>query len=139
MEAFVSTDKDKLDIDKIHDYISSVSYWGRGRSPDDVRTTIENSLCFGMYLQEDTQIGFARVVTDYTVFAYLMDFVIFEEHQKKGYGKALVQKMLNHEVLRKVKTIALKTRDAHGLYDAFGFEKIGNSPLWMTKDQVILL
>ncbi len=139
MDVFVTTDKARLDVEKIHDYISNHSYWGRGRSLEEVQTTIANSLCFGMYLPGDLQVGFGRVVTDYTIFAYLMDIFIFNEYQKKGYGKALVNKILDHELLRKVRTIALKTRDAHGLYEAFGFEKIGNSPMWMTKDKVVLL
>lgn len=139
MDVFVTTDKARLDVEKIHDYISNHSYWGRGRSLEEVQTTIANSLCFGMYLPGDLQVGFGRVVTDYTIFAYLMDIFIFNEYQKKGYGKALVNKIMDHELLRKVRTIALKTRDAHGLYEAFGFEKIGNSPLWMTKDKVVLL
>lgn len=139
MEVSVSTDKNKLDIARIHDYISNVSYWGRGRTLEEVKTTISHSLCFGMYIADGNQIGFARVVTDYTVFAYLMDIVIFDDFQKKGYGKTLVQHILDHELLQKVKTILLKTKDAHTLYETFGFDKIGNSALWMARDKVVLL
>jgi N-acetylglutamate synthase-like GNAT family acetyltransferase len=139
MEVSISTDKEKLDIAHIHNYISNVSYWGRGRTLEEVKTTISHSLCFGMYTHEGTQVGFGRVVTDHVIFAYLMDIIIFEDFQKRGLGKTLIQNILEHEVLRKVKTVLLKTKDAHTLYEAYGFSKIGNSDLWMAMDKVLLL
>jgi GNAT superfamily N-acetyltransferase len=138
MDFYISTEKSKLDVSSIHYYISNSSYWGKGRSFREVETTIEHSLCFGMYLVTQRQIGFARVVTDYTIFAYLMDVFIFKEYRGRGYGKELVAYIMDHEVLRTVKTIALKTRDSHGLYKKFGFREVGDSPFWMVKDNVIL-
>lgn len=139
MEYCISTDKEKLDVAKIHSYLSKESYWGRDRSMEEVIATIENSLCFGLYSESDEQLGFARIVTDGVIFAYLMDFVIFGANQGKGLGKKLILGVLDHNTIKKVKTIALKTKDAHGFYEQFGFERVGNSALWMSIDKVILL
>jgi hypothetical protein len=68
----INTDREKLDIDFIHDYLCNQSYWARGRLRDDVEKSIKNSLCFGIYIH-DQQIGFARIVTDYITFAWLCD------------------------------------------------------------------
>lgn len=138
MSIYISTDKDKLDIAKIHQYISVESYWGKGRTIEEVKTTIENSFCFGMYDRNDNQIGFTRLVTDYALFAYLMDVIIFPEYQGKGYGKKLVAHIMSHELLNKVKTVALKTKDAHELYAKHGFKVVGNSSLWMSIDKIRL-
>lgn len=139
METYISTDKAALDITKIHKYISEESYWGMGRTREDVQITIDNSHCFGLFSETDEQLGFARVVTDFVVFAYIMDVIIFSEYQGKGLGYSLISQIMESNALSKIKTFALKTKDAHALYERFGFEKIGNSNLWMTKDKVVLL
>jgi N-acetylglutamate synthase-like GNAT family acetyltransferase len=138
MSFVISTDKDKLDIKKIHEYISKESYWGIGRTVDEVKTTIEHSFCFAIYNKHGEQMGFSRVVTDQILFAYLMDVIIFTEYQGNGYGKHLVDFMMNHELIKKVKTVALKTKDAHSLYERHGFKKIGNSDFWMSIDKIKL-
>ncbi len=139
MSCEISTDKNRLDLQKIHSYISDTSYWGRDRSMEEVMSTIAHSLCFGMYNKEGVQMGFGRVVTDYTVFAYLMDIIIFEPFQRKGFGRVLMQYIMDHEAVKKARTIALKTKDAHSFYESFGFKKVGDSALWMSKDSVVLL
>ncbi|ALM07129.1 acetyltransferase [Sediminicola sp. YIK13] len=139
METYISTNKEDLDIPKIHRYISEDSYWGKGRSLEDVQKTIDNSLCFGLYSETDEQLGFARVVTDFVVFAYMMDVIIFDSNQGKGLGNRLISRIMESDKLRNIKTFALKTKDAHLLYERFGFEKIGDSKLWMTKDKMVLL
>ncbi len=136
MDFYISTDKNKLDVKSIHIFITGTSYWGKGRTLQEVQTTIDHSLCFGMYAPHG-QVGFARVVTDYVIFAYLMDIIIFKEFRGKGYGKEIITHIMDHEVLKKVKTIALKTRDAHGLYEKFGFRRVGDSPLWMVNDKAV--
>ena len=85
----------------------------KGRSKDKVITSIENSLCFGVYL-DDKQIGFARVLTDYVVFAYIMDVFIVDEHRGKGYARDLMNTMLNQSELQEVKRWFLGTVDAEG-------------------------
>ncbi|MEJ1221971.1 GNAT family N-acetyltransferase [Sediminicola sp. 1XM1-17] len=139
METYITTNKEQLDTYKIHQYISQDSYWGMGRTLEDVQKTIQHSYCFGLYSKTNEQLGFARVVTDFVVFAYLMDVIIFKEHQGKGLGNKLINHIIKSDALSKIKTFALKTKDAHTLYERYGFEKIGNSKLWMAKDKVVLL
>ena len=139
MEIHISTDKKLLDLSRIHESINTVSYWGRGRTLDEVQKTIENSLCFGMYNESKEQLGFARVVTDQVAFGYIMDVIIFEPYQRIGFGTKLVDYVMNHEVVKKLKTIALKTKDAHNLYEKHEFKSIGDSDLWMANDRLKLL
>lgn len=127
----VSTDKNKLDIPFIHQFLSG-TYWAKGRTMEEVQATIENSFCFGIY-EDDKQIGFARVVTDYVVFAYIMDVFIAEEYQGKGYSSLLMDKLLNEPVFRKIKTWRLATSDAHFLYEKFGFGALANPEKLMEK------
>ena len=119
-----STDKSKLQIDIIHRFLTE-TYWAKGRTVDEVETTIDNSLCFGVYLN-DEQIGFARVVTDYTVFAYLMDVFILPQYRNNGYSKQLMKEVIGHPRLKNCGGWLLKTSDAHGLYKQFGFTEIKN-------------
>ena len=137
--SYISTEKELLNVQKIYDYINKVSYWGRGRSLEEVKKTIEHSFCFGIYKRNNEQIGFARVVTDHVAFGYIMDFIVFDEYQRQGFGKKLIKVIMDHEVVMKLKTVALKTKDAHGLYEKFDFKSIGDSDLWMTNDRLKLL
>lgn len=127
----ISTDKDKLDISFIHKFLTN-TYWAKGRTIEEVKTTIENSFCFGIY-NNGKQIGFARVVTDYVVFAYIMDVFIAEEQQGKGYSSLLMDKLLNEPAFKKVKTWRLATADAHFLYEKFGFEALADPEKQMEK------
>ena len=119
----ISTDKSKLDVGAIHDYLCNRSYWGQGRTIEAVRKSIENSLCFGMYDNDNHFVGFARVVTDFTVFAYLMDLFILEGHRKGGLGKWLVDHIVNDQVLKDIRFWRLDTKDAHELYRKYGFRE----------------
>lgn len=121
-EFSISTDKSKLDIAAIHDYLSNRSYWAQGRSLETVNTSIENSLCFGMYDEVGKQIGFARVATDFALFAYIMDVCVFEEFRGKGFGKELMNYIINYPSMRGIRRIMLATKDAHGLYEKYGFK-----------------
>lgn len=135
MENFISTDRSKLDVELIHQYICNESYWGLGRTLEKVQNTIEHSLCFGIYLQDNQQVGFGRIVTDYTFFGNIMDVFVIKEYQGQGFGKKLIDAMMNNEIVKKLNTIALKTKDAHGLYEDYGFKSIGDSALWMVLDK----
>jgi GNAT superfamily N-acetyltransferase len=115
----ISTDKNKLDIEVIHSFLTE-SYWGKGRTIDQVQKSIGNSLCFGVYL-DNNQIGFARAVTDYTIYVYLMDVFIIPEVRGKGYSKQLMKTILEEPTLQDCRDWTLKTKDAHGLYEQFGF------------------
>ncbi|SHG32358.1 GNAT family N-acetyltransferase [Flagellimonas flava] len=133
MRTYISSDKTLLDVDKIHDAIKS-SYWGGYRTLEMTQKTIDSSICFGIYNEDDVQLGFGRVLTDGVVFAYIMDVIIFNGFRGKGLGKMLTQHILEYPEINKVHTVALKTMDAHGLYQAYGFEKVGDSKMWMAKD-----
>jgi GNAT superfamily N-acetyltransferase len=117
----LSTDPSRLDIDVIHTYLSKHSYWAKGRSRAVVARSIAHSLCFGIY-QGKHQVGFARVITDFAVHAYLADVFVLPEYRGQGLGKWLVASMLAHPLLRGVTKWSLDTRDAQGLYEPFGFE-----------------
>lgn len=126
-----STDKTKLNIPFIQDFLKDI-YWAAGRTIDEVQTTIDSSVCFGIYLNE-VQIGFARVITDYVVFAYVMDVFITEERRGKGYSSILISAMMNEPVLQKVKIWRLATSDAHFLYEKFGFKTLAHPEKMMEK------
>lgn len=119
----VSTDKFKLDIDLIHNFLSQESYWAQERSLEKIKCSIENSLCFGVY-ENDKQVGFARVVSDYAIFAWILDVFILKECRGKGYGKILMRTIMSHEKLQNLQRWGLGTDDAHGLYKQFGFSSL---------------
>lgn len=128
----ITTDKSLLDKKMIHHYLSNKSYWAKGRSFDTVKMSIENSLCFGVYL-DNKQIGFARVVTDYAVFAWIMDVFILDEYQGRGFGKKLMEKIMNYVSLQNIHRWGLGTEDAHGLYEKYGFKTLKNPENMMEK------
>jgi len=124
----ISTEKDRLDVAMIHDFLSNRSYWAKGIALDVVKRSIENALCFGMY-HHGRQIGFARVVTDLATAAYLGDVFILEAYRGRGLGKRLVKTIMDHPELQGLRLWLLGTKDAHGLYRRYGFQKLGESPL----------
>ncbi|WP_298391723.1 GNAT family N-acetyltransferase [Flavobacterium sp.] len=127
----VSTDKSKLDIPFIQNFLKDV-YWAAGRTIEEVQTTIDSSFCFGIYLDEK-QIGFCRVITDYVVFAYVMDVFIDQNHRGKGYSSILINAMMTEPKLQQVKIWRLATSDAHFLYEKFGFNSLAHPEKMMEK------
>lgn len=115
----IDTNKKRLDVNFIHAFISN-SYWAKGRTIETMQTCIDNSLNFGVYL-ENKQIGYARLVTDFAQFAYIMDLFITENHRGKGYSKELMRYIMEFEALKNIKVWRLATNDAHDLYKKFGF------------------
>jgi GNAT superfamily N-acetyltransferase len=122
-EYFISTDIDKMDVDTIHRYLSESSYWAKGIPKELVGKSIKHSLCFGVF-SGDEQVGFARVVTDRTSFAYLGDVFILPTHQGKGLSKWLMQTIHDYPDLQGLRRWMLFTRDAHGLYSQFGWKQV---------------
>ncbi|MEO5775400.1 MAG: GNAT family N-acetyltransferase [Flavobacterium sp.] len=127
----VSTDKSKLDVSFIQTFLKDI-YWAAGRTIDEVQTTIDASFCFGIYL-DDKQIGFARVITDYVVFAYMMDVFIDERLRGKGYSSILIDAMMKEPELQQVKIWRLATSDSHFLYEKFGFTALAHPEKMMEK------
>jgi len=126
----ISTDRSRLDVDMIYGFLSD-SYWARDRPRSIVQTSIDNSLCFGAYIA-DVQVGFARVITDYAVFGYVADVFVLDSHQGQGIAKQLLQAIIEHPDIQGLRLVMLATRDAHGLYEQFGFELIPGSERVMT-------
>src|SRR5438045_4023028 len=122
---FISTDASKLDIDVIYHYLSEESYWANGISRTIVKKSIANSLCFGLYCNNEQtfQIGFARLITDKATFAWLADVFILYEHRGKGLSKWLMQTIHSHPEVQGLRRWMLGTRDAHGLYEQFGWTR----------------
>ena len=127
----VSTDKSQLDIPFIQNFLKDI-YWAAGRTIEEVQITIDASVCFGIYL-DNKQIGFARVITDYVVFAYVMDVFIDEEHRGNGYSSILIDAMMKEPQLQQVKIWRLATSDAHFLYEKFGFTSLAHPEKMMEK------
>lgn len=135
-DPIVSTDKSRLNVVAIHAYLTN-SYWAKGRTMETVQKSIDNSLCFGVYV-DDEQVGFARVVSDLTIFAYIMDVFIFPQHQGNGYGKRLMEAIMSSEDLVDVDNWFLRTMDAQGLYSQFGFEELQYPERSMAKRKLII-
>ncbi|HET7710866.1 MAG TPA: GNAT family N-acetyltransferase [Thermoanaerobaculia bacterium] len=119
----ITTDKSRLQIDLIHRFLSEESYWARGIPRDLVERSIANSLCFGAF-DGDDQVGFARVVTDYAVFAYVGDVFVLAGHRGNGVSKLLMTAIRSHDDLQSLRRWHLLTDDAHGLYRQFGFREL---------------
>jgi len=119
----ISTDKALLQMDRILALLAK-SYWAQNRPAEIIRQSIENSLCFGLY-RGNVQLGFARVITDYATTYYICDVVVDEACRGQGLGKKLVEAIVGDEALKPLFGI-LATRDAHGLYEQYGFVKGGD-------------
>ena len=126
----ISTDSARLDTHFIFNFLSQVSYWARERSMEVVQKSLGHSLNFGVY-RRDEQVGFARVVTDYSTFAWLADVFIVEGHRGNGLGKWLMGSVTAHPDLQNLRRWVLATRDAHELYSQFGFQKLREPERWM--------
>jgi GNAT superfamily N-acetyltransferase len=131
-EYTISTDNNLLDIRIVHDFISNHSYWAQGRPIEIVQRALDNSLNFGLY-QNNQQIGFARVVTDYATFAWIADVFVLPEHRGQGLSKWLMEVMLSHPKLQGFRRWVLATKDAHSLYARFGFIPLHRPERWMER------
>ena len=116
----ISTDKSKIDIVAVHNYLCNESYWAKNIPIDVVKKSIEGSCCFGLY-NKNEQVGFARVITDHATFAYLADVFIAAAYRGRGLGKWLMEVIMKYPELQGLRRWLLATRDAHGLYAKSGF------------------
>ena len=128
----LSTNPKKLDLQVIHQFLSEESYWAENITYETVEESIEDTLCFGLYI-ENEQIGFGRMVTDLATFAYLSDVFILKSHRGKGAGKWMMEKILEHPGLKKLRKLLLITEDAHEFYMQFGFTSLKNQERYMEK------
>lgn len=132
---YISTNKDLLQIDTIHDFLYNDSYWAKGIRKELVVEVIKNSsLCYGVYENEtDQQIGFARVVTDFVRFSWLADVFILSAYRGRGLSKWLIETIVMHPNLNGTRFM-LATNDAHALYEQYGFEKITEPEKFMMRN-----
>jgi len=131
----ISIDKSKLNVAVIHDYLCNRSYWAKGRTLEIVQKSIDNSLCFGAYDNEGQQVGFARVITDLAIYAYLLDVFVLEQYRGMGIGKQLIQFIVEYPHLENIRVWRLDTKDAHGLYRKYGFIDLKSPDKAMEKRQ----
>ena len=127
----MTTDKARMNLEMIHDFLKT-SYWAEGIPVQAVRRSVENSLAFGVF-RDDEQVGFARVVTDCATFAYLADVFVLERHRGRGWGKWMMEVVFSHPELQGLRRWMLATRDAHELYREYGFAELEDPQIFMEK------
>lgn len=133
MEGFrICTDVAQMDLDAVHEFLAN-SYWARGLPLETFRRATENSLCFGVLSPSNTQVAFARVITDSATYAYLADVFVIAEYRKRGISKWLLQEILEHSQLQGLRRIMLATRDAHELYRQQGFSELASPQIFMER------
>jgi len=128
----ISTDKNKLDINSIHKFLANETDWSNGIPMNTLKTSIENSLNFGLY-HKNKQIGFARIISDYSTIAYLGDVFILKEYRGKGLSKWLIKEIMEHPNLQGLRRWILLTDTAEWLYKKFGFTELPYPESYMEK------
>jgi GNAT superfamily N-acetyltransferase len=127
----ISTDPSRLNMNVVYDFLSR-SYWAKTRPRERTDQAFANSLVFGLY-ENNRQIGMARVVTDFSIIAYLCDVFIHEDYRGRDLGKWLMQSILEHPDLKHVRRWLLATDDAHGLYQQFDFAQLPEPEKWLQR------
>lgn len=123
MDIQISTDRNDVDLDVVHGFLSQEAYWSKNIPRAIVKKSIENSYCFSAYI-DGRQIGFARVVTDAATFAYLADVFVLPEFRGHGISKKLMGSVQSHPELQGLRRWMLMTADAHKLYESYGFSAL---------------
>lgn len=124
----ITTDRNKMDVSFVHHFLHDQSYWAKGIDLKTVETSIQNSLCFGIFKMDEEkddvgeQVGFARIITDYATFGYLADVFITKEYRGIGLSKWLMEEIMAFPDLQRLRRLMLVTKDAQGLYNQFGFD-----------------
>jgi N-acetylglutamate synthase-like GNAT family acetyltransferase len=122
-EFLISTDKQKLDLQVIHQFLGQESYWAKDIPLEIIEKAIENPITYGIY-HLGKQVGFGRITTDKAVFAYIGDVFVIEACRKKSLSKWMIECMLQHPELQTLRKWMLGTKDAHTLYEKFGFKAV---------------
>lgn len=126
----VSTDSARLDVDVIHGFLTNC-YWAKGIPREIVARSIEHSLCFGIYDSQGAQVGFGRVISDFATVAYLGDVFVLESHRGRGLSKWMMECIMRYPALQGLRRWILLTRDAHALYEQFGFTPVKSPERYM--------
>lgn len=134
----INDDKELLQLKVVHHLLKD-TYWCQGIPFETVENSAKHSFCYGVYHQGQ-QVGFARVVTDQSTFAWLSDVIIDPKHRGQGLGLEMVRFILTAPYLKKIRRICLATQDAHTLYQKLGFKVTATPQNWMEiKDNQIYL
>ncbi|MHA2097749.1 MAG: GNAT family N-acetyltransferase [Candidatus Kariarchaeaceae archaeon] len=120
----ITTNKNAINLIALHDYLSEIAYWSKGIPLNIVKKAIDNSICFSILSPENEFIGFARVVTDIATFGYLTDVFVIDEFKRQGLGKWLVKTIMEFPDFKRMRSWFLYTKDAHSLYEKFGWERL---------------
>jgi GNAT superfamily N-acetyltransferase len=132
----LSGDPARIDLDRVHHWLSTDAYWARGRSAELMRRAIEGSAVYGVYRPADgAQVAFARVVTDHATFGWLCDVYVDPTQRGRGLARWLVGNIRDDLAGRGVRRILLATLDAHGVYATLGFTALAEPTRWMELDQ----
>ncbi len=131
-EYSITTDRARLDLHVVHNYLCHESYWTPGVPFERVEKAADHSLNFSLFYR-DEQVGYARVISDYCQIAYLGDVFILETHRGNGLGKWLIETVHSHPNLQGLRNWLLGTRDAHGLYRQYGWESLAEPQRWMAR------
>jgi len=126
----ITTDKLKMDVVAIHDFLSKYSGWSDNIPFDKVKTSIDNSLNFGLF-HNDKQIGFARIISDFSTIAYLGDIYVLDNYRGQGLSKKLMDVVISHPNLQGLRRWILLTSTADWLYEKYGFTKLPKPELYM--------
>lgn len=126
----ISTDKSRLDLNAMHDFLSKEAYWSLGVPIETIRKSTENALNFGLY-DGQKQIGYAKIISDFATIAYLGDVYVLPEYRGSGLSKWLMETIHAHPELQGLRRWILLTGDAHGLYEKFGWRPIAAPDRWM--------
>lgn len=126
----ITTDKTLLDLNYIYQFLTVEAYWAKNLPYSTFQTSIKNSTCFGVYYQ-NKQVGFARVISDNSTFAYLADVFIDMNYRKQGLSKWLIQTIINYPNFKNLRRFLLATADAQTLYQKFGFEALSKPDRFM--------
>jgi N-acetylglutamate synthase-like GNAT family acetyltransferase len=126
----ITTDKSKMDVVAIHDFLSKHSGWSDDIPFDRVKNSIDNSLNFGLF-HNDHQIGFARVISDFSTIAYLGDIYLLDNYRGQGLSKKMMDAVIGHPNLQGLRRWILLTSTADWLYEKYDFTKLPNPELYM--------
>ena len=127
---WISTDRDKIDVDLVHQFLNQESGWANGISRELVQESLQHSLCFSVF-QQERMVAFCRIVTDMATFGNLVDVFVIPSQRGKGISRLLMAEVMAHPVVKKLRRFTLATSNAHGLYEKFGFTRLNKPDSFM--------
>jgi len=130
----IDSDLARMDLDRLHRWLSTDAYWALGRTREAFETAAQHSLNFGMFTRDGSQVAYARVVTDHATFAWLCDVYVDPAERGRGLGTWLATGTKAHLLETGVRRVLLATWDAHGVYATAGYTPLASPEWWMELD-----